>query len=54
MTKSILVIDDDKVSRELIRVFLEQSGYAVKTAADGITGLDEIQRFPYDLIILDI
>jgi CheY-like chemotaxis protein len=52
--KTILVIEDDDVARELMRMALEMRGYGVVTAEDGIQGYDEAVRARPDLIITDI
>ncbi len=52
--KTILVIEDDEVARELMRMALEMRGYKVLTAEDGIQGYDEAARARPDLIITDI
>ena len=53
-TKKILLIDDDESTLESISSYLEESGYEVFTAKNGITGLEAVKnRFP-DLIISDI
>ncbi len=50
----ILVIDDDPDVREMVPHYLEQHGYAVVTAADGLAGLDQVTVQRPDLIILDL
>jgi CheY-like chemotaxis protein len=52
--KTILVIEDDEVARELMRMALEMRGYKVVTAEDGIQGYDEAVQARPDLIITDI
>jgi CheY-like chemotaxis protein len=52
--KTILVIEDDDVARELMRMALDMRGYRVLTAEDGIQGYDEAVRARPDLIITDI
>jgi len=52
--KTILVIEDDEVARELMRMALDMRGYRVVTAEDGIQGYDEAVRARPDLIITDI
>jgi len=54
MPKKILVIEDDDVMRELMHMTLEQNGYEVVTAADGVRGYDAALFLKPDLIITDI
>jgi DNA-binding response OmpR family regulator len=54
MSKKILVLDDDKNILEIISFVLEDSGFIVKTLANGETILDEIRKFHPDLILMDI
>ena len=54
MPKKILVIEDDDVMRELMRMTLEQNGYEVVTADDGVRGYDTALFLKPDLIITDI
>jgi CheY-like chemotaxis protein len=50
----ILVIDDNKDLRELMRVLLEQAGYAVELAEDGQDGFAAQRARPADIVITDI
>ena len=50
----ILVVDDEKVIREILAEFLELEGYQVKTCEDGQKALDELRLRPYDLVISDL
>jgi DNA-binding response OmpR family regulator len=52
--KKIVVIEDDEVARELMRLALARRGYEVGTAEDGVRGYEEIMRLRPDLIITDI
>ena len=52
--KSILVIEDDEVARELMRMALERRGYRVFVAEDGVEGYEEALRSRPDLIVTDI
>lgn len=54
MRKKILVIEDDDVMRELMRMSLEQNGYEVTTADDGVSGYDTALFLKPDLIVTDI
>lgn len=52
--KTILVVDDEPHIRQLLRQELEAAGYQVKTAKDGMDGLNQVKAEPPDLIILDV
>jgi len=54
MPQKILVIEDDDVMRELMRMTLEQNGYEVATAEDGVHGYDAALFLKPDLIVTDI
>lgn len=54
MSGRVLVVDDNKVIRQLIRVNLELEGFEVVTAADGAECLDIVQRVQPDVITLDV
>jgi DNA-binding NtrC family response regulator len=49
----ILIIDDEASIRESLETLLSLEGYAVETAPDGESGLDQIDRSGYDLVLLD-
>ena len=50
----ILVVDDDKNTRRLLRAVLEAEHYTVTTACDGEEALAVLDREQIDLAILDI
>lgn len=54
MRRNILIVDDDESLRDLVTFYLEQSGYAVGQAPDGISAFDLLRASNYDLILLDI
>ena len=54
MAQKILVVDDEVVLVETIAYNLEQAGYQVITASDGVSALEAAQRENPDLIILDV
>jgi adenylate cyclase len=51
---TVLIADDDGVSRKLLRRLLEQEGYEVSAAADGAEALDLFSKEAIDLVLLDI
>ena len=50
----ILVVEDDDDIRELVAFSLEDEGYRVEQAADGLRGLELAEELQPDLIILDL
>lgn len=54
MTQTILVVDDDRELRNLVKSYLVQEGFRVVTAADGREALFVAREESPDLIILDL
>ncbi|WP_149181247.1 PleD family two-component system response regulator [Streptomyces sp. TRM49041] len=54
MPGRVLVVDDNRVIRQLIRVNLELEGFEVVTAADGAECLEVVHRFRPDVVTLDV
>ena len=52
--KTILLIEDDDVLRKIMEEFLEESGYLVLKASDGLEGIEIIGKEAFDMIITDI
>lgn len=52
--ETILVCDDDERIVEAIQIYLEQEGYEVKKAYDGMEALEILKREQIHLLILDI
>jgi len=50
----ILVIDDDRQIRALLRRFLTRDGHDVVEAEDGATGLAAFAAEPADLVVVDL
>ena len=50
----ILVVDDDKIARLLLRRFLDGEGYQVLEAENGPDALQILQETPVDLVVLDV
>ncbi len=49
----ILVVDDEKMQRDLMKGFLEKQGYDVSVAADGNEALTLFSNYPFQLVLLD-
>jgi len=55
MSATILVVDDQRNIRNLLRMYLEQDGFTVEEVADGEAALSRLERAPApDLVILDL
>ena len=54
MQKKVLVIEDQRDSREMLEVVLRQQGYKVITAEDGMAGLGLAKKEKPDAIITNI
>ena len=50
----ILLIDDDRAVRQMIRMTLAHAGYEVVEASNGLEGMDAIHREKVDLVITDL
>ena len=53
-TNHILIVEDDKEIREGVQIYLQSQGYKVFQAADGVEGLEIIEREEIHLAIVDI
>ena len=54
MDYHILIVEDDRDIREGIEIYLKNQGYTVFQAADGLAGLDVINREEIHLAIVDV
>ena len=54
MTKRILVIEDTEDNRQIVRDLLENAGYELIEALDGLAGVAMAEREHPDLILMDI
>lgn len=54
MIYKILVVEDDNDLRDYLKDLLSEHNYSVQTASNGAQALNQIQKSPPDLIILDL
>ena len=54
MQKTILVVDNELRSRQLIAHLLREEGYQVDEADDGVSALEMLKEKIFDLIICDV
>lgn len=52
--KKVLVIDDEGELNEMIELRLTKAGHQVETATDGPIGLEKLNSFKPDVVLLDI
>ena len=55
MSATLLLVDDDEFFRAMTQEVLEQGGYTVDSAEDGLAGWDALDKSPcrFDLVLLD-
>ncbi len=54
MPRTVLVVDDEKQIRAILRAYLTAEGFAVQEAATGAQALHLLATDPADLVLLDI
>lgn len=52
--KRVLIVDDEKNMRHMLQVMLNKAGYNAETAADGVEGLDLMEKNDFDFILCDL
>ena len=51
---TVLVVEDEPIIRELMTILLEDEGYAVHQAVDGLQALEMLERPGTDLVLSDV
>lgn len=54
MSDKILLVEDEELIGEMVKLNLEQDGYAVEWVKDGALVLDSVKKRPVDLVVLDV
>ncbi|MDI6752632.1 MAG: response regulator [bacterium] len=54
MAKKILLVDDEKDLAETGRIVLQEEGYSVELAYDGLSAVEKVYEERPDLVVLDI
>ncbi len=54
MSKTILIIEDEKAIQNIIKAFLEDAGYTAVLADDGLEGIEKFHKYSPDLVLLDL
>jgi DNA-binding response OmpR family regulator len=50
----VLVVDDERAIRRLLRLYLTDAGFTVAEAPDGEAAIDQVRRGGIDLVLLDL
>jgi CheY-like chemotaxis protein len=50
----VLIVDDEEMTRKLLRLMLEREGFAIAEAEDGLDALEMIAEQRPDLVIMDV
>jgi two-component system response regulator MprA len=51
---TVLVVEDEPVIRELMAILLEDEGYDVRQAVDGVQALEVMEQHGIDLVLSDV
>ena len=51
---SILIVEDDRSTRQLLAETLKTAGFSVASAKDGVEALKRLRAGSYDLMLLDV
>ena len=54
MSATVLVVDDDEESIQIISTMLLERGYTIRTARDGRSALESVRQQQPDVILLDV
>lgn len=54
MNQSILIVDDEEMTRNLLRLMLKGTEFAIDEAEDGFAALEKVQANKPDVLILDV
>jgi CheY-like chemotaxis protein len=51
---TVLIVEDEPVIRELMAILLEDEGYIVRQAVDGLQALEMLEQHGVDLVLSDV
>ena len=54
LSRSILIVDDEPQTRDLLRLMLKRDGYEVYEAEDGYDALEKVKTLLPDMVLLDV
>ena len=54
MKRSVLIVEDEDLMREVLRDYFCDADYEVSEARDGLKAIELVEEYDYDIILLDI
>jgi two-component system, OmpR family, alkaline phosphatase synthesis response regulator PhoP len=54
LSKSVLLVDDEEMTRDLLRLMLKGTGFTIYEAEDGFIALQQVEDHKPDIMILDV
>lgn len=54
MSKTVLIIEDEKTLQDVYKLILSSQGYTVYTANNGLEGIGSLKKYKPDIVLLDI
>ena len=54
ISKKILVVDDEKIIRSMLKRYLQNRGHTIKTARNGLEAAAVIEKEIFDVVITDL
>ena len=54
MSWSVLIVDDEPLTQDLLRLMLEPAGFRVTSAEHGLEALEKVQEEKPDIMLLDV
>ncbi|MDJ0851633.1 MAG: response regulator [Myxococcota bacterium] len=52
--RSVLAVDDEPAATRILRLQLENAGYEVETAGDGLAALERLRERAFDVLVTDL
>ena len=52
--RNVLVIEDDKIMGQMVAAILDDAGFEVITATNGMIAFEKLRQHPVDFVVLDI
>lgn len=54
MKYNILIVDDSQINRTILNIYLNSNQFFCVEAVDGIDAVNKVEKYDFDLILMDI